>query len=208
MPNLKTKHEIKFCDNKSDTMNSNHKRFSILSLNLMDENEIIQEKKLNISCDINHNYFNKFFSSSIIEEENNYLNSNNKINDLINSKEIKTEKINDINFINENNLETNLNQLLKENNLIKLELEEYKNKNLECKYRELLIDYQKIETQNNNLIEQNETLKNQNEEISKELNNYKNKYNIILKEQKKTKNLLEEITIKYNSNISSIEKFE
>ena len=207
MSNLKSKYEIKFVDNKSDAMNSNHKRFSHLSENLMNENEIFKEKKLNISCEINQNYFDKFFSS-INEENNNYKNSDNKNNASINSKEIKNEKINDINFINENNLKTQLNQLLEENNLMKIELEEYKNKNLECKYHELLIDYQKIETQNNNLIEQNESLKNINEEISKELNNYKNKYNLILKEQKKTKNSLEEISIKYNSHISFIEKCE
>ena len=186
MSNLKSKYEIKFVDNKSDIMNSNHKRFSHLSENLMNENEIFKEKKLNISCEINQNYFDKFFSS-INEENNNYKNSDNKNNASINSKEIKNEKINDINFINENNLKTQLNQLLEENNLMKIELEEYKNKNLECKYHELLIDFQKIETQNNNLIEQNESFKNINEEISKELNNYKNKYNLILKEQKKQK---------------------
>ena len=61
MSNLKSKYEIKFVDNKSDAMNSNHKRFSHLSENLMNENEIFKEKKLNISCEINQNYFDKFF---------------------------------------------------------------------------------------------------------------------------------------------------
>ena len=45
MSNLKSKYEIKFVDNKSDAMNSNHKRFSHLSENLMNENEIFKEKK-------------------------------------------------------------------------------------------------------------------------------------------------------------------
>ena len=51
MSNLKSKYGIKFVDNKSDIMNSNHKRFSHLSENLMNENEIFKEKKLNtVKC--------------------------------------------------------------------------------------------------------------------------------------------------------------
>ena len=88
-----------------------------------------------------------------------------------------------------------INRLLDENNALKIELNKYKSDNLELKYRELLLDYQNIQIQNNNLIEQNEFLKNQNDEIEKESINYKNKYNLILKEQKKTKNLLEEISL-------------
>ena len=196
-------------------MNYNHKKLSILSENLMNKNIIVEEKKLNNSCNINHNNIDKLFSS-IVEKKNNYLNylnSDSKINE-INLEEIKSEVINDIlkdetkNANKENNLKNKLNKLLEEYNQIKSELEEYKSKNLECRYRELLIDYQKIETQNNALIEQNELLKNRNEEVSKESCNYKNKYNLILKEQKKTKNLLEDISIKYNSNISFSDKFE
>ena len=74
--------------------------------------------------------------------------------------------------------------------------------NIEIKYKELLLDYQKIQILNNTLIEKNEYYKYENEEIQKELSNYKNKYILIMKEQKKTKNLLEDMSLKYNSNIS------
>ena len=95
-----------------------------------------------------------------------------------------------------------INILMEENNKLKSELKEIKNNNLEIKYRELLLDYQKMQTQTNELIEQNELLKNEKEEINKEASNYKNKYNLIMKEQKKTKMLLEDISLKYNTNIS------
>lgn len=111
------------------------------------------------------------------------------------SVEIKCEN-------NKANSSEEINILMEENNKLKSELKEIKNNNLEIKYRELLLDYQKMQTQTNELIEQNELLKNEKEEINKEASNYKNKYNLIMKEQKKTKMLLEDISLKYNTNIS------
>ena len=111
------------------------------------------------------------------------------------SVEIKCEN-------NKANSSEEIKILMEENNKLKSELKEIKNNNLEIKYRELLLDYQKMQTQTNELIEQNELLKNEKEEINKEASNYKNKYNLIMKEQKKTKMLLEDISLKYNTNIS------
>ena len=178
MSNLNSENKSKINISKFEEINPYHKNLSFSLEIPKDNNKILQDNKLNISHDTN------------------YINKND-----ITKEEIKNNE-------NEKNLKDEIKHLLEENNSIKLELEEYKNKNLEFKYRELLLDYQKIETQNNELIEQNELLKNKNDEISKDLSNYKNKYNLILKEQKKTKNSLEEITLKYNSNISFVDKFE
>ena len=178
MSNLNSENKSKINISKFEEINPYHKNLSFSLEIPKDNNKILQDNKLNISHDTN------------------YINKND-----ITKEEIKNNE-------NEKNLKDEIKHLLEENNSIKLELEEYKNKNLEFKYRELLLDYQKIETQNNELIEQNELLKNKNDEKSKDLSNYKNKYNLILKEQKKTKNSLEEITLKYNSNISFVDKFE
>ena len=79
---------------------------------------------------------------------------------------------------------------------------------MDLKYRELLLDYQKLQQQNSEIIEQNEILKNMNEEIKKESSDYKNKYNTILKEQKKNKILFEDMSLKYNANISFRDEVE
>ena len=126
------------------------------------------------------------------ENDNNLI--PNKTEERI-SEEIKFEN-------NKVDSSDEINILMEENNKLKSELKEIKNNNLEIKYRELLLDYQKMQTQTNELIEQNELLKNEKEEINKEASNYKNKYNLIMKEQKKTKMLLEDISLKYNTNIS------
>ena len=131
-------------------------------------------------------------STSNNENDNNLI--PNKTEERI-SEEIKFEN-------NKVDSSDEINILMEENNKLKSELKEIKNNNLEIKYRELLLDYQKMQTQTNELIEQNELLKNEKEEINKEASNYKNKYNLIMKEQKKTKMLLEDISLKYNTNIS------
>jgi hypothetical protein len=65
-----------------------------------------------------------------------------------------------------------LNYIIEENKNLKIELNEYKDKNLEIKYRELLLDYEKIQLQSNENIEHNEKLIKNNEILEKEANNY------------------------------------
>ena len=185
-------------------------------------NNFAIEEKFNIFNEINNKssenilVSNSFMKKDMIPHFSNSENKNIKLK--IDKKNINKHK-NNFHKIDENDkkliiidnktysLEA-IKLLIEENNQLKLDLSEYNNFALETKYRELLIDYQKIQTQNNKLIEENETLKNENDEIKKESSNYKNKYNLIIKEQKKTKSLLEDISLKYNSNISFQDEIE
>jgi hypothetical protein len=56
---------------------------------------------------------------------------------------------------------------MEENRQLKEKIDEFNNKNLEQKYRELLLDYEKIQLQSNN-----EKLIKNNEILEKEANNY------------------------------------
>ena len=61
---------------------------------------------------------------------------------------------------------------MEENRQLKEKIDEFNNKNLEQKYRELLLDYEKIQLQSNENIEHNEKLIKNNEILEKEANNY------------------------------------
>ena len=172
------------------------------------------------SFDINTKNNKKLFNVPLSQYQKNLLlDSDNKIVEIKGKENNQNKKLLNQVENNEKVIQSSIidsmvhsteeiNILIEENNKLKLELNDNNYNNLKIKYRELLLDYQKIQAQNNKLIEQNEFLKNENDEIQKESSKYKNKYNLIIKEQKKTKNLLEDISNKYNSNISFQEQLE
>ena len=173
----------KIIDNNTNNTNDNNENNNYNNLNISENNLNLDYLKAE-----NENLF-QTSGIDIEQDENNYDNINKeKDEDNTPSMEMKI--------------------LEEENKKLKAEINNYKSKNVEAKYRELLLEYDTIQLQSNTNILQNEELKKKNEELEKESNNYKNKYNSILKEQKKTKLLLEDLSIKYNMNISFKDELE
>ena len=175
---------------------------------ITDNNKIIDNNRNNLKDNNENNNYNNLNSS-----ENNlnfdYLKAVNENENLYQASgiDIDQDENNYDNIIkkDENN---KMKKLEEENEKLKSEINNFKSKNVEAKYRELLLEYDTIQLQSNTNILQNEELKKKNEELEKESINYKNKYNSILKEQKKTKLLLEDLSIKYNMNISFKDELE
>ena len=140
------------------------------------------------------------------EQNSTNLNLNSNSENIIISPELlspndlneERNKESEVNISNQN-----IKKLEQENQLLKNKINNFNNnKSLETKYKELLLDYENLQAISNQNIIHNEELIKKNEELKKENSHYKNKYNLILKEQKKTKNLLDEMSGKYSMAIS------
>ena len=154
----------------------------------------------NLSQDENENLFSSLREDmKFNKDQRNYIQI---LENEISNNESQNESVlnKDIN----NNIQENekIKLLTDEVEKLKIQLNKYKSKNLETKYHNLLLDYEKIQEQKNENILQNEELKRIKEDLEKETNNLKNKNSILLKELKKTKMQLEDICIKYNLTMS------
>ena len=198
----------------NDDKNDDIEIFNIESNNqkeiITENNKIIDNNKNNLN-DINENNNYNNLNSSENNLNLDYLKVENENENLFQASgiDIEQDENNYDNIIEKEKDENNKIKILEEENKkLKSEINNYKSKNVEAKYRELLLEYDTIQLQSNKNILQNEELKKKNEELEKESSNYKNKYNSILKEQKKTKLLLEDLSINYNMNISFKDELE
>ena len=212
----------------NNTTSKRHKRKQLIQEeefeihSIENDNELTSKNHVDINNNLNLNNNNTYNSNQNLSlsylqaEKENLLASLRKDmkynEDQRNYIEILKNAINNNELQNGNTLNKDINNNTQENRQVKLlkdeieklkfQLNEYKSKNLETKYRDLLLDYEKIQEHSNENILQNEELKKLNEDLEKETNNLKNKNNSLLKELKKTKLQLEDISIKYNLTMS------
>ena len=130
-------------------------------------------------------YIDKINPSYKIKRESFYIESKENNRNKILSEEIKE-------LINQNNqLHIKLNEFLINNNILKNDISNYKE--FELKYKNLLIQLEKLQNNNNNIYKENNRL-------LMELNN--------IKKSKSAKNYLISPQNKFNINIKNINKFK